>query len=87
MDNMVKDPNRKEKNKQWLLYKGGREFEFGTTQIQLAFKAGLERGAPNYKSSALTAQPRYLRCKRYYICQDHRWMNEVRKFDCCMKTF
>ena len=32
MDNMVKDPNRMEENKQWLLYKGGREFEFGTAE-------------------------------------------------------
>ena len=31
-DNMVKVPNRKEENKQWLLYKGGREFEFGTAE-------------------------------------------------------
>ena len=30
-DNMVKDPNRKEENKQWLLYKRGRGFELGTT--------------------------------------------------------
>ena len=32
MMTLVKDPNRKEENKQWLLYKGSREFEFGTTE-------------------------------------------------------
>ena len=66
-DNMVKVPNRKEENKQWLLYKGGREFEFGTAENKSSWRSerDLNSGPPNYKSSAPTAQPRYLRCKRY----------------------
>ena len=67
MMTLVKDPNRKEENKQWLLYRGSPVFEFATTvnKSSSLSRRDLNSGPPNYKSSAQTAQPRYLRCKQY----------------------